>query len=251
MLKHFKELLFPKNDSPHLWLRRSLNEIYKHAPVDFGGGCSFYKALVLASYIKEGQYKTSVDIGVYRGRSLFPQAISHKQHTGGVVYGIDPYNNIAAVQHDMEELRESLDHFAKTTDFDKMYKEVTTLISKFDLANYCSIIRQKSNEAKYFFLNNNLKIGLIHIDGNHDTDYVLNDVADYLPLIDRGGILVLDDISWQSVKPAFDLLKQQCTYIGELIDHENDFAVFLNHGTKDQVNNALKVFHQIKDGKNK
>jgi len=52
-----------------------LEEILGEIKIDFGGGCSFEKAYVMAWLIANYQLKSTVDIGVYRGRSLFPQAL--------------------------------------------------------------------------------------------------------------------------------------------------------------------------------
>ena len=225
----------------------SLKEIYKYAPIDFGGGCSYEKALSMCVFIKEFQLKTSVDIGVYRGRSLFPQALAHKCFSGGVAYGIDPYDNIAAKQNDKPELKEVLDNFAMSTDFNQIFKDVVNLLQKNQLSNNCQILREKSENAKVFFLQNNISIGLVHIDGNHDSSFVIQDVHDYLPLIQDGGIIILDDISWDSVKPAMDILNEQCLLIGKITDSKSDFAIFLKNGSSDLITIAKNLFSEIKN----
>ena len=224
-----------------------IQKVYKHAPMDFGGACSYQKALIMAAFIKAFNLQASADIGVYRGRSLFPQAIAHKKYSKGVVYGIDPYDNAAAVQHDNPALKESLEKFVQTTDFNKMYSDVSTIISKHKFSEHCLLIRKKSEDAKSFFIDHEIHLGLIHIDGNHDTSFVIKDVADYLPIVQDGGIIVLDDISWDSVKPAFDKIKKECRLIGEIIDSENDFAIFIKNPVTDQLIFAEKIFNEVRD----
>ena len=38
----------------------------------------------MAELIRTFEMKLTVDIGVYRGRSLFPQALSHRECSGGI-----------------------------------------------------------------------------------------------------------------------------------------------------------------------
>lgn len=241
-----KKLLRNKKLSKYDDFVMSLQNIYDDAPIDFGGGCSYEKALTMCIFIKELVLKTSVDIGVYRGRSLFPQALAHKCFSGGIVYGIDPYDNTAAKQNDKPELKQVLEDFAKNTDFNKIHNEVNSLIQNNQLTNNCKLLREKSQNAKSFFLENEISIGLVHIDGNHDTSYVIQDVNDYLPLVHDGGIIILDDISWDSVKPAMDMLYQKCFFVGKTTDAKNDFAIFLKEGSKDVINISKKVFTEIK-----
>jgi hypothetical protein len=205
-----------------------LKQIYKYAPIDFGGGCSYEKALTLAFLIKEYNLMHSADIGVYRGRSLFPQSLSHKLNTNGIAFAIDPYDSIAAIQVDRLDIKNELTKFAKTTDFNQIYNDVLSLINNFNLEPNTKFIRQKSHEASEFFVKNNIKLGLVHIDGNHDTKYVMQDVYDYLPLLDDTGFIVLDDITWESVRPAYDYLSEHLTYLGECVNASNDFAIYTN-----------------------
>jgi hypothetical protein len=188
---------------------KELQTFFKAAPSDIGGGCSIEKALIMAMFIKELKLKTSADIGVYRGRSLFPQAIAHKKFTGGIVYGIDPYDNDAAVQNDSPKIKDILEAFARDTNFDQIFYDVCSIIKNNHLNSYTKMVRETSHNATDYFLKFNVKLGLVHIDGNHDTAFVMQDIDDYFALIQDGGIVVLDDISWDSVKPALRMLEKK------------------------------------------
>ena len=247
---NFLKKIFSKNkDADFDLIVSEVNTFYNIAPSDFGGGCAIQKALALVFYIKEFNLTNSVDIGVYRGRSLFPQAIAHKNFTGGKVFGIDPFENKAAIQNDKPELKTLLDNFAETTDFELIYKELNHNLQSYSLDTFSTLIREKSESAKAYFKNNNLNIGLVHIDGNHDTSFVVNDVNDYFPLVQSGGVIILDDISWESVKPAFDLISQKSEYIGKIIDDKNDFAVFIKDGSISQINKAKVLLKRISNYK--
>lgn len=205
----------------------------------------FRKALTMALFIKSRNIKLSAEIGVYRGRSLFPQAIAHKLFSGGTVYGIDPYDNGAAVQHDRKDISDILKEFADKTDFESIYRNVLTLLHQFSLDKNAAVIRKRSADATDFFTRDN-QIGLIHIDGNHDTKFVVADVNDYFPLLRDGAVIILDDISWDSVKPAFDILNYRCSYIGEIINRNNDFAVFMKNVDSKNVKAAKSVLEYVK-----
>ncbi|HMP92813.1 MAG TPA: class I SAM-dependent methyltransferase [Phnomibacter sp.] len=206
-------------------LKQAIANLLKQIPVDFGGGCSEHKAWVMATLIKEYQLTTSVDIGVYRGRSFLPQALAQKA-INGKVFGVDPYSNQEAMQNDRPDLKEQLDAFVQQTDFQALYEKVVHQVNEHQLNAHAEIIRTTSALAAPYFTANNIQFGLIHIDGNHDTAAVMQDYALYKPLLKPGGFLVLDDISWPSVKPVLMLAKRELKMVYQKKDTENDFAVF-------------------------
>ncbi|WP_199423572.1 class I SAM-dependent methyltransferase [Actinotalea solisilvae] len=205
-------------------LRDEVAEVLDEIPIDFGGGCSLSKGTVLADLLVSHRITRSVDIGVYRGRSFFPQAVAHR-HTGGVVHGVDPYSSAEAHEVDHPELAEQIDQFVRTTDFDAVHDTVDAMRHRFGLAEHARIVRATSHDAARVLEG---PFGLVHIDGNHDTAPVMQDVRDYVPLLAPGGFLVMDDISWTSVKPAVDLVSTQMTLLYARVDTFNDYAVFWN-----------------------
>jgi hypothetical protein len=202
-------------------LRAELESVLDHIPIDFGGGCSVSKAAVMAELIRSERITRSIDIGVYRGRSFFPQAHAHKT-TGGKVVGIDPYSNADAEENDHAE-SDKINDFIRSTDFEAIFNEVDSLRTRLEVADESEILRMRSHEASAVLEG---MFGLIHIDGNHDTHAVVQDVVDYLPLLAPGGFVVMDDISWPSVKPAVDLVSSRLTLIYARVDSLNDYAVF-------------------------
>ena len=208
-------------------LRAEVSATLDHVPIDFGGGCSVSKATVLAHILKSEKIRKSIDIGIYRGRSYFPQALVHTKYTRGKVIGIDPYSKADAMEYDEKELQAEITQFVDTTDFDELYATVEGLRTQLHVEEGSEIMRTTSDAAAVALAGQ--KFGLIHIDGNHDTEPVLNDVRNYLPLLDpSNGFLVLDDISWRSVRPAVDLVTSQMTLLYARVDTFNDYAVFWN-----------------------
>jgi hypothetical protein len=246
MINLIRELFSQKQKTAFTDFANRLSVLYRNAPIDFGGGCSYEKALALGFYIRKYNYQSSIDIGVYRGRSLFPQALAHRRYSKGLVYAVDPYDNAAAVQNDRAEIKQQLKAFANNTDFSQIYKDVTKQVAKHKLSPFVKFIRDKSQNAAKAFEKDRVEFGLIHIDGNHDTAFVMQDVADYFPLLQKGGIIILDDISWDSVKPAYAFLEERMAVAGTCIDDQNDFAVFIDKSVSERLSSASQLLQEIK-----
>jgi hypothetical protein len=215
-------------DSLHDNIRELLDQIM----VDFGGGCGVDKAFIMAWLIAFYKLKKTLDIGVYRGRSLFPQALAHQLYTNGVVYGVDPWTQEDAKEEGYPELKDKIDEFVDKTDFDQIFSQVDAFNKSNGFEKNCILARKKSADAVKYFRDNKIKFDLIHIDGNHDTKFVINDVELYLPLLNKNGFIVMDDISWNSVKPALDVLNNKACLVSLRMDGENDYAIYRNERFK-------------------
>lgn len=205
-------------------MRTELGAILDEIPTDFGGGCNLKKAYLLAWLIREFDMKTTLDIGVHRGRSLFPQAFAHHEFTGGAVYGVDPWSAAEAVQEDKPELKAQMDAFIAATDFRAIYQEVASKIRWWSYEKNCTLLRTTSERAIGYCRKRGVFFDLIHIDGNHDTEKVMLDVELYVPRLRREGFIILDDISWDSVRPAHDKLAE--TMLPICSPGGGDYAVF-------------------------
>lgn len=196
-------------------------------PVDFGGGCPVPKANVMAWLIRYFKITASVEIGVYRGRSLVPQAIAHKTATGGVAYGVDPYSPEIAIEHDNPELADKIAAHTWQTDWDALYRGVLDLRDALGLQDHLTLLRQTSVDAAAEFARQGRRFGFAHIDGNHDTVHVMKDVELYLPLMTPGGFVMMDDVSWDSVKPAVAAVAGRATLMIEVPRQAaGDYALF-------------------------
>lgn len=207
-------------------LRGLVSNAVRDIQIDFGGGCSESKGYLIAWLIRKFQITASLDIGVYRGRSLVPQAIAHKAFTGGIAYAVDPWLNSEVREADNPSLTDEIDRFVERTNFSAIYEEVCGLIRRLDIGDNCEILRTTSREAITSFENEKVKFGLIHVDGNHDSDHVMEDVSLYLPRLSPRGFLVMDDISWESVKGAYALVSKKLCRVYQRTDAKNDYAVF-------------------------
>jgi predicted O-methyltransferase YrrM len=216
-------------------LSLEIKKIQEEIVGDIGGKCPLHKACLLAWLIARYNLNTSVEIGIYRGASFLPQLLAHTQFTKGTGYGIDPYLNGEAMQNDLpNSLKEIVEEFIECLDFEKIYYEVLALIDKFEFGLRGKVLRDTSERAISYFTENEIFFDLLHIDGNHDTDHVMLDVDLYLPRVKKTGFIVLDDIRWPSVEPAYRAVASKCTLLFERVEQFSSWAVFYNDTELDE-----------------
>jgi predicted O-methyltransferase YrrM len=210
-------------------LASTVASVLDEVPVDFGGGCSLLKANLFAQLIRAEDMKCTLDIGVYRGRSLLPQALAHKAATNGIAYGVDPWDSTEARQNDAPAAKQTaVDEWVQGTDLQGVYDDLVRRIEKVALTDNCTLVRATSSAAAKMFHDWGIWFDLIHIDGNHDRERVESDIENYLPRLRRRGYLVLDDIAWDSIGPSYSRMRENLTLVFELVDAQNEFAVYWN-----------------------
>lgn len=200
---------FPLPDEVEALLKRIRREAVERK----GGGASRRKQRALASLIVSRNLKRSVEIGVFAGSSLLPQAVA-MQRTGGIAIGIDPWSA------DEAEQKENLDRivpsvgegWAAKLDWDGLFREVSERIEHYGLAAHCRLLRKTSAAAAAEVEG---PLDLVHIDGNHDFERCREDLALWLPKLRPGGILVLDDTSWDTIHPQYLELATQMRVVHE------------------------------------
>lgn len=151
------------------------------------GWCSDSKAHCLAVTVATLCPDITVEIGVFAGRSAFPMAIAHKVIGHGKVIGIDPYSVDAAVSGQEGDHKE---WWANSSNLNGIHDQIVANIALFELSEYFTLIRAKSDDVKP-----PERIDLLHLDGNH-SDQAVRDVARFAPHIRFGGICICDDIAW-------------------------------------------------------
>jgi predicted O-methyltransferase YrrM len=191
-----------------LSLEREVIRLECELPFDAGGTCSLDKKHALASLIATRGLRRSVEIGVYRGSSLLPQALAQR-HIGGHAIGIDPYSAECAHQEEGQDMMrlamgDDFEEVCEAIDWDALYLEILSRIEQYGLAGSAEIIRKPSAEAV-----SGIEPGfdLVHIDGNHDSSAFAEDVRNYIPKLRVGGIAVIDDTEWSSIRPGYEKLK--------------------------------------------
>jgi glycosyltransferase involved in cell wall biosynthesis/predicted O-methyltransferase YrrM len=188
---------------------------------DFGGGSPLPKCYLMAYLASHFKLQNYVEIGVYKGKSLFSVAQAFMDNNGNA-YGIDPYCLSEAKEYDLEEgFRNKVNTFLEGIDFEAMYNNVLINNEKYGLSDVVQIIRKTSNQAVLDF--EKIKIDMLHIDGNHDRKNVQADIDHYAPLVIDGGIIVFDTINWASVKECYEQFKKKNLVLFE----NNQFGILM------------------------
>ncbi len=136
-----------------------------------------------------------MEVGVFGGRSLIPVALALRDCDGGFVTGLDPYTTAANIDGwgpgDVRAWVESVP-------FDAIRQRCEDLIDRLGLRRWCGILRTEAAMAAHQFG----PVDLVHVDGNHAEESAVRDVRTWIPKLTTGGLLVLDDIDWESVRAA-------------------------------------------------
>jgi FkbM family methyltransferase len=187
------------------------------------GWCTERKALWLADLIGSNGCKDVLEIGIFGGRSLIPMAMAVQSlGTGGRVLGIEAWSNSVAVA--TETTAENDDWWQKV-DMKAIKTGFLSSVVRNDVADTVVVLEMSSDKA--FAVIETLGIGpfdLVHVDGSHSEEQALRDVRQWAPLVRPGGILVLDDILWPSVRAAREHVRQTFADIEEIV--ETDTAAY-------------------------
>jgi len=195
-----------------------LNEHHKNVE----GWCSPTKAQKLYNYIIERKPELCLEIGVFGGSSLIPQALALSENNNGLIVGIDPWSNDVAIEGMENDNNKEWWH---KVDMAYILNSLNQFIEKFKLQSYVDLIKDKAENIYDNFKDNSIDI--IHIDGNHSEESAFKDAFYYLPKVKDNGIIFFDDIHWSekpgqiSTKKAHDFLLKHC----EKIEQEEDWVV--------------------------
>lgn len=191
-------------------LSRQLRDRITGAVAGFQHGwCTPEKALAMATLIAQKLPKVCVEIGVYSGRSLVPQAMVLQAVNHGVIYGIDPWKKSHASEGNCSEADkewwDSVDlHAIHNYCMDKIWEQA--------LDGHCVIVRAASHFCAQLFNT----IDILHIDGCHSEESSCRDVNLYLPKVMRGGHIWIDDTDWATTAKAQAMLANACEKVSQV-----------------------------------
>lgn len=183
-----------------------LLEISKAINEPMEGWCSIEKALAMAELILETKPMSVVEIGVFGGRSLIPQAMALRENGVGMVYGIDPWKKSVAIEG--ENSKENNEWWLKL-DLEAIHVHCIDHIWRYNLDSWVTIIRAPSQNCRHLFP----LIDILHIDGAHSEVSSVRDVLNYLPRVKSGGYIWFDDTDWETTKRAVDLVEAECSKV--------------------------------------
>ncbi len=166
----------------------NLFEIIRQEQPKLPGWCSMEKAYTLASIVVALKPAVTVEIGIYGGSSLIPILLAHKwSGSGGLVHAIEPWSREEAIR--VQTTPADVEWWA-AQDYKKLREDFMATVRRLDLVDY---LRLDINPSRR--VNPPPGIGLLHIDGGHDTT-AIQDVVRFAPHVVIGGVAVMDDLQW-------------------------------------------------------
>lgn len=182
------------------------------------GWCSEEKAESLIRTILGHDLRSCVEIGVFGGSSLIPQAIALRELGSGRIVGIDPWESSAALENMIDPA--NTEWWSKVN-LAEIYSGCLQLIATMGLETYCELLRAKAEDVHDRF--DLGSIDLLHIDGNHSELTSTADAERYLPKVRPGGYVFFDDVSWRengtvTTHKAIEFLKLHCDVRGIVTD---------------------------------
>ena len=170
------------------------------------GWCSIEKALDIAECVIDLNAHSSVEVGVFGGKSLLAFALAHEAVRHGKVVGIDPWTAAACQEgHNDEKNNEWWTGMVNLNkiylDFEeKMFRDYNVLVP------YCNWLRLKGEEAAPLFPDKSIDI--LHDDGNHSEELTCANYHSYKDKLKDHSIVIIDDTDWPTVDKAVKLWKE-------------------------------------------
>jgi hypothetical protein len=146
-----------------------------------------------------------IEIGSAWGRSAFVLAFLANHYSIGNVLCIDPWSGSIASQ---KESPKEVDAGTNALDWEMMFRMFRIHLLGHDYGNInylrttseagqkiysrsAAVKSEEFGESRY-----SRKIAVIHIDGNHDFEYAIQDYRLWRPYVIPGGWIILDDYVW-------------------------------------------------------
>lgn len=199
-------------------LRREIADAIK--PME--GWCSEVKAIAMAELILEVQPQLCVEIGVFGGRSLIPQAIALRANGRGLVIAIDPWKRSAALEGDNGT---DNDRWWSNLDYHAIHASCVNHIWKHGLDDQIILVRNTGEQCLSFIDAYGIdQIDLVHIDGNHSEFTSCRDVTQWVPRVKSNGYIWFDDTNWQSTQKALELMLHYAVPVKDVGDDKEGWC---------------------------
>lgn len=170
-----------------------VNKMLPTSHLDWGGRSTGTKIMIAVDYIEKKKPEKAVEIGVFRGAFSLAIACAMKQIDFGHITGVDPY--LADESLEPESLPQYSDQI-RALPFNEIYVNLVSTIKTNNLEKHIAIQRTTSAEAAKAY---NENISLLHIDGNHDSIHVAEDIELWVPKVVSGAMIIMDDTNWPTV----------------------------------------------------
>lgn len=183
-------------------MQKTLDQIAELVPT-LDGWCTVEKAQWLATWIVAHRCVSIVEIGVFGGRSFIPMALAMRamDYYGGPwpgrCIGIDSYSNADCVAS--EDTPEGRQYWG-SLDLPAIRAKAEEAIRQLGLKDICQLMITTGVNALTTFADGTLD--LVHVDGSHSEADSCKDVKLWWPKLRVGGVMVMDDTNWMSVRKA-------------------------------------------------
>lgn len=161
------------------------------------------KALAMAELILEAKPLIVVELGVFGGRSLLPQALALREAGQGIIYGVDPMQIAPATEGEIGEA--NLQWWMKDCPLHTIHEGAMQAMWREGLEPWFIYIRATAEHAAHMFKS----IDMLHFDQNHSETASMRDIQIYYPLVKPGGHIWFDDVNWETTKKAQEWLHEQ------------------------------------------
>ncbi|NGX39783.1 MAG: hypothetical protein KR126chlam1_01116 [Chlamydiae bacterium] len=157
-----------------------INEI----PVDLHGWFGINNQNHLSSFFRRKDIKSVIELGSWTGLSTV--FFARKVGPDGVVFAVDTWLGSEAEEVHQRDPR--LNH---------LYQLFLSNVKQKSLQDVIVPIRMRTSEAAKAL---SITADLIYVDADHRTEGVRNDIIDWYPHLNEGGIMCGDDWDWPSVR---------------------------------------------------
>lgn len=180
------------------------NDIPKVVPL-LEGWATVEKALAMYDLIEREKPNLVVELGVFGGRSLIPQAIAVQNNGSGIVVGVDPWRLAPVLEGNLAAA--DADWWSKNVNLDEIHRGFVDTVWTWGLQDSIITVRSPSEQAVKVIPGD---IDILHIDANHTELASCRDVENYLPLVRKSGFVWFDDSDWSTTQKAIMLMDGFC-----------------------------------------
>lgn len=164
--------------------------------------CTDESRHIISNYANNITNGIIVEIGVLGGATLL-SLIDLAQKNNNIIYGIDPFEKIN-IFNGVDENDTDPNMVQNARAFFKNNRLILQkIIKEYNLDNNLKILHDNSASVVDTFADKS--INLLHIDGDHSTLGVYEDLTKYYPKMAKGGVIIGDDFKWISVKNGLDM----------------------------------------------
>lgn len=177
---------------------------------DIRSQCCYYeKAVKMMDLVYKTRPNLCVEIGVLGGGSIYPTACALKYLKHGTIIGIDPWDLSHCLKGHSPD--EEIYQWWSKKDMEVVFWAFVDMIAKYDLGEYCKVMRSDEQKAVSSF--EDQSIDILHIDGNHSEAIALLDAQIYLPKVKPGGYIWFDDVDLPTTEKAVSFLSKRCAFL--------------------------------------